>query len=227
MNKKGMTLVEIIISIALISIVILFLFSLLINVKDINEESEVNSSYLIMKALIIKNIEEDMSEISDKLTIKKCENKDDSSKPGITQIYSNWAPDSNVTNSDKWLCINFYYADKIEEEPKDHLLGIYYYSNAKNNHGTSGSYVISYISSNKTTRLLNDFVVSKQQSGNLSISFKPLINPASIGDSNKYFLNINIPLIGTDNKDYSINIPYYGTIDSNSSFTPSDYVSNP
>ena len=51
MNKKGMTLVEIIISIALISIVLIFLFSLLVNVRDINSSSEVNTTYLINKAL--------------------------------------------------------------------------------------------------------------------------------------------------------------------------------
>ena len=55
-NNKGMTLVEIIISIALISILLLFLFMLLVTVNDINTESEVNSNYLINKSLILNEI---------------------------------------------------------------------------------------------------------------------------------------------------------------------------
>ena len=59
LNNKGITLVEIIISIALISIVLLFLFSLLVTVNDMNNESEVNTTYLITKSLILKNIEDE------------------------------------------------------------------------------------------------------------------------------------------------------------------------
>ena len=71
LNKKGITLTEIIISIALISIVLIFLFSLLILVKDINDESEVNSTYLINKSLILKNIENDLRKASS-LTLRSC-----------------------------------------------------------------------------------------------------------------------------------------------------------
>ena len=45
-RNKGFTLVEIIISIALISIVLIFLFSLLVDVKDMNDEASINSDYL-------------------------------------------------------------------------------------------------------------------------------------------------------------------------------------
>ena len=61
LNNKGITLIEIIISIVLVSIVLIFLFTLLISVKDMNTESEVNSTYLINKSLILKNIEEDIT----------------------------------------------------------------------------------------------------------------------------------------------------------------------
>ena len=42
-NNKGMTLVELIISIILISLIVLFLMMLFINVKDINDEAETNT----------------------------------------------------------------------------------------------------------------------------------------------------------------------------------------
>ena len=59
LNNKGVTLVEIIISVALISIVVVFLFALLIQVNNENSENEVRSSYLINQATFIKQIEED------------------------------------------------------------------------------------------------------------------------------------------------------------------------
>ena len=63
-NKKGMTLVEVIISVTLVSIVTMFIYALFINVQDINDESKTTSSYLINKSLIIKTIEEDLNSAS-------------------------------------------------------------------------------------------------------------------------------------------------------------------
>ena len=70
-NNKGMTLVELIISIILISLIVLFLMVLFINVKDINDEAETNTSYLISKSLIIKEIEDDL-ETATKINVKNC-----------------------------------------------------------------------------------------------------------------------------------------------------------
>ena len=71
LNNKGMSLIEIIISITLISMVLIFIFSLLVNVKDINNQSELNSTYLIKKALMISDIEDDLMN-SEKIFIGKC-----------------------------------------------------------------------------------------------------------------------------------------------------------
>ena len=59
LNNKGITLVEIIISVVLISIVLVFLFSLLIQVNNENADNEVKSSYLVNQSTFIKQIEED------------------------------------------------------------------------------------------------------------------------------------------------------------------------
>ena len=75
-NNKGKTLVEIIISIALISIVLLFLFMLLVTVNDINLESEVNSNYLLNKYFFLKNVEEELSK-TNSITLTTCNIKDD------------------------------------------------------------------------------------------------------------------------------------------------------
>lgn len=215
MNKKGMTLVEIIIAIVLISIVLIFLFSLLITVKDINDESEVNSTYLINKSLILKNIEEDLSK-ADSVELQMC----DPEAPGretVTAIYSGYNSSLDYFNGigeeyKAYNCIKFVYNEDTNDVG---FLGIYYYKNKE-------SYVISYIHGNvKATRVLPDYEkVPKNISTDDSMR---IINTWTHNGSkidSSYFssgiqLNdgefhvINIPIIGPDGKDYGINISYY------------------
>lgn len=217
-NNKGMTLVEIIISIALISIVLLFLFMLLITVNDINDESEVNSSYLINKSLILKNIEEDLSKASS-ITLSTCDVK--------TDIYGNYnsSPSPYFTDKDNNSkdnlkankCIKINYNDGSDVAK----IGIYYYKN-------KNSYVISYIHGNvKATRLLTDFekynvTVNEDHTADLKNDFEIVLGNTdnSCGSnlsecstsSDDIFSKITIPIIGPDEKDYSIIISYYGTV---------------
>ncbi len=206
LNKKGMTLVEIIISIALISIVLIFLFSLLVDVKDMNDEASINSDYLINKALMLKNIEEDLDKATTELNINTCEigkfytvyDTDD---------YKNSLKDEEKANE----CISFDFGN-------DNMayLGIYYYKNKK-------SYVISYIHGDtKATRLLPKFEKYNVKDGKIKDEFKikysnsdnttdttnvPITGEMRLG--NNIFHKIEIPIIGSDGKDYSILISYY------------------
>lgn len=220
MNKKGMTLVEIIISIALISIVLIFLFSLLVNVRDINSTSEVNTTYLINKALILKNIEEDLDK-ADRITLDTCE---------INDFYTTYPENSDITKASyfikedgenketikkRWAneCISFDFGNSKA------YLGIYYYKN-------KDSYVISYIhDSIKATRLLFDFEKFNVTDGKINFDIKYSNsnnencnltgNSDSCGiitNTNKIFHKIEIPIIGDDEKDYSILISYYGIL---------------
>lgn len=59
-NNKGMTLVEIIVSITLISIVLIFLMNLFIRVRDIYNQSKINAEYDMLVSSIIKSIGDDM-----------------------------------------------------------------------------------------------------------------------------------------------------------------------
>ena len=62
MKKKGMTLVELIISIALISIILVFLFSLLSDVKFIDRNRNFASSNQQKRAIILKRVQTDFIE---------------------------------------------------------------------------------------------------------------------------------------------------------------------
>ncbi len=58
-NKKGITLIELIISIALISVVIVFLFRLLADVRYTNSNNDFNRKNQQNRALIIKTVQQD------------------------------------------------------------------------------------------------------------------------------------------------------------------------
>ena len=60
LNKKGMTLLEIVISIALISVVMLFLFSHLNDIQYESKHSSYAKDFLVSRATIIKDVEEDI-----------------------------------------------------------------------------------------------------------------------------------------------------------------------
>lgn len=217
LNKKGITLVEIIISIALISIVLIFLFSLLVDVKDMNDEASINSDYLINKALILKNIEEDLDETTS-LKISTCEINDFyTTYPKNVDIPSTTSYFVKETNDDADVikkrqaneCISFVFGnDDIAH------LGIYYYKN-------KDSYVISYIHGNtKATRLLPEFEkYNVNENGKIKDGFEikysnstgapiELITGEKVLNKN-IFHKIEIPIIGSDGKDYSILISYY------------------
>jgi len=230
MNNKGITLIEIIISIVLISIVLIFLFSLLITVNDINYESEVNSTYLINKSLILKNIEEDLDKAKN-ITLDSCNIYD----PDFYPAYPNNNTDPNYfkktsgsydINLTYKKCLKFNY--EIEElnpsDPSNPItknssayLGIYYYKNKE-------SYVISYVHGTlKSTRILPKFEDYEYNRKSLEISNSTNefttwkhnnndINPSYLVSGKELttgFHNIYIPLLGEDGKDYSLNISYY------------------
>ena len=58
-NNKGLTVTEIIISISLVSIVLIFLFNALITIKNTNENVSKASTELINQALVTRSIQND------------------------------------------------------------------------------------------------------------------------------------------------------------------------
>jgi len=222
LNNKGITLIEIIISIVLISIVLIFIFSLLIEVNNMNKKSEINSSYLINKALIIKNIEEDIKD-SNTISLSKCDN-------GIKSFYTSYGVNPDYFNSDNNnkanMCIKL--TLNKGEEKQDAYLAIYYYHTS-----IKSTYVISYINTStnvRATRELPDFIDNNVQDGmlknctNIEINYNDGLDKLSNSSNNcsldkkidivEGVTTITIPVIGSDGKDYSLIIPYYPKSDS-------------
>ncbi len=204
MNKKGMTLVEIIISIALISIVLVFLFSLLVTVNDMNDEADINSTYLINKSLILRNIEDDLSKANKVNISTTCTNGE---IDGIQSFYSSYNVSEYEIKYQASECIQFEYTinDGENDIKSTAYLAIYYYQPKE-------EYVISYIHGNtKATRILPEFEKYNvnQTNGKIKENFEIKY------ETQNNFHKITVPIIGNDGKDYSILISYYGTMSVN------------
>ncbi len=62
LNQKGFTLTELIISIALITIIVMFLFRLLVDIRNSENNIDYNRNNQQTRAVILKNIEQDFLE---------------------------------------------------------------------------------------------------------------------------------------------------------------------
>ena len=62
MDNKGMSITELLVSICIISIVLLLLFSLLIQVRNEDRKSSIQSNFVINQSTFIKTIEEDVAD---------------------------------------------------------------------------------------------------------------------------------------------------------------------
>lgn len=192
LNNKGVTLTEIIISIALIAIVLVFLASLLVTVNDINKESATNSTYLIGKSLLIKNIENDLKNAAS-LKITEC---------SVTDIYSTY----NEPDKPEFCYVFDYGSGDIAK------LGLFFYDK-------SSMYIVSYIHGDIRTRMeLPDF---EKNTNNITVEgdnakLKPNKFTTYSGTTETPpsgnitgFFTMTIPIIGEDGKDYSIIISDY------------------
>lgn len=111
LNNKGITLVELIISIGLISIVIMFLFRLLVDVRYSENNTDYNRSNQQTRAIILKNIQEDFLErklnglVDENSTnqelILKFSYADDTT--GILTVSSDSITYTNDSGTEKWL----------------------------------------------------------------------------------------------------------------------------
>lgn len=194
-NNKGITLVEIIISVSLISIVLVFLFNMLIQVNNENSDNEIKSSYLVNQSTFIKQIEEDFLDYKlqtddtivggSACTVKSQYYGDD---PSDDETNENQLHLSRLNGNIK--CIKFNFNDI---DYKYAYLFLY--------ERDDGKTILSYYR--------GDF----KQSVELE-DFDWLDN-----DDNTYIKNVktsdryqmySLPIIGPDGNDYSINLSYIG-----------------
>ena len=69
MNKRGITLVEVVVSIGLISVVMLFLFNLLIDMQFEEDHASFSKKNQVARASIIKLIQNDFMNLNGRISI--------------------------------------------------------------------------------------------------------------------------------------------------------------
>ena len=194
MNKKGMTLVEIIVAISLISVVMIFLFQVLITVINGNKRNNTKSKTLISKAIVMKAVEHDLDTfgLSDNSGVVDCSNKIENyltiDSGSINQII----PASAISLD--YYCVKLTYNE----------------DNVKNNEG----YLLFYQNNDK------GFLAYKRGKGNVletqivrEIDAIPKTDSLSdlikkVEESDLYSLRINIPIIATDGNNYDLALNY-------------------
>ena len=90
MNKKGFTTVELLVSFALISVIVFFLFEIIFVLKDLYVSAGIKTKLLTKQAVISEIINDDFT--------------------SLTLLYADKCDSSDV-NADKEVCINFAFKD--------------------------------------------------------------------------------------------------------------------
>ena len=202
MNKKGMTLVEIVVAISLISVVMIFLFQVLITVINGNKRNNSKSKTIISKTLITKAVEHDLDAFglnNSSDSVINCSNNIDQST--INQILP-----ATVEKEDEYYCIKLIYNE----------------NNIKNNEG----YILFYKNNNKGFLAYkrgkkNDtgFILETQVVRELDAYPKEpsgsIYKLAQEGET--FTLKIDIPIIAEDGNNYDLTINYISSDSSGSS----------
>lgn len=189
MNKKGLTLVEIIVSIGLISIVMVFLFQIIMTIKKANDRQNEKTDVLIAISIITRDVEKDLNSFGLDETNQPAECKFDN------KDNNNIVPNS-ATNIQ---CIKIIYDSK----------------NVKNNEG----YILYYTNNDKhflaykrgkgnvvETQTVREISVAPDKNFDLS---NAISNKKS---DNGYSLNIKIPIKNNYNIDANLVINYAKSI---------------
>lgn len=144
MNKynHGTTIIEILLSVVIISLVMVFLFTLLVQVKHEDDDNQVQSQFLIDQSTIVENVEEDIT---------------DYGVSGISacNIYNVDVTASSVDSSQRenFKCVRINYAADYLKDNVGYLMIYKYYTTydeasskgTKDLTGTESKWMIRYI----------------------------------------------------------------------------------
>lgn len=209
LNTKGISLVEIIISITLISIIIVFILSVLINIRSEDQESKELSQLKLNQALITKEIHTDFIE-RELIGIESCEDgvtrEDDSVRSYIK------TSNNSLTTSGTSYCIKLIYNPAKGEDNIGYLL---YYSYLYKE-GTEKVIVTGYRRGDKSVIRETQTAIDSSNYGNANIN-------CSLNNSNLCIITLNMPILAKNGDDYGINLSYISEKGFNATSSISSY----
>lgn len=187
MNKKGMTLVEIIVSISLVTVILAFLINLLITVKDFDNNTQNASEMLINQAVITREAQKDFIDYG-LVGVSACTSEDVTARGLLSPV------PSGATNI---YCLKFTYDSSLVTDNIGYLLSYTY-----NYDGTNTKSVIGYKrGTNQAMRDAYTTLNPATRKGTVSSS-------CSTQDYSKCSLRIDLPVIDNNLNDYSITLTY-------------------
>ncbi|MCR4581158.1 MAG: prepilin-type N-terminal cleavage/methylation domain-containing protein [Bacilli bacterium] len=216
MNKynKGITIVEILLSIIIIGIVLIILYNMLIGVRKDNDENQMKSQYVVNQANYVQLIEEDITNYGVSF-VSACD------------LYDIDMDSFNINSSYRknFKCIRINYAADYLEDNIGYLMVYNYnykYDVTNNNSlvGKQSSWMIRYTrghynSSGKWVPL-NSRMDSFPDDTNLEESVKVKFNRSNSSLQNLDAAYISVPIISSTGEHYDINLPFL--INSDKSF---------
>lgn len=217
--NKGMSIVEILISICIIAIVLALLFTLLIQVRHEDSDNNIQSNFIINQSTYIKTIEEDIVNYG----IKAVEN--------CTLADANIRQESIVSGQeDNIKCIKIIYAADYIKDNIGFILVYNYYRSYDigtngNYEGRDAAWVIQYLRGSYTcksgTALRSTWssknMVMKEIPSEVDMSLTPYVLYTAASGANTYnAASIVLPIVNLDGEHYDINLSY--TFKNNTSF---------
>lgn len=177
MNKKGLTLVEIIVSIGLISIVMVFLFQVVLTIKKANDRQNTKTNLLITTAIITREVEKDLNSFGLDETI-------DNNPTTNCEFDSNDKNNIVPNSAENIHCVKLTYNGENVKNNEGYIL---YYTNDK-------KYFLAY-------KRGKGNIVETQTVREISVEPQKDLNILITKEKNEkgYSLNIDIPI-----KDYNI-----------------------
>ncbi|MDD2238461.1 MAG: hypothetical protein PHH51_01065 [Bacilli bacterium] len=194
LNTKGISLVEIIISITLISIIIVFILSVLINIRSEDQESKELSQLKLNQALIIKEIHTDFIE-RELIGIESCEDgetrEDDSVRPYIK------TKNNSLNNAKTSRCLKLLYnSAKVEDSVGYLLYYSYFYGDSKELTEDEKIYVTGYRRGDKS--IIRETQSAPSEEGLAMVNC--LVDLCVV--------KIKMPILAKNGDDYGINLSY-------------------
>ncbi|MDD4188074.1 MAG: hypothetical protein PHX04_04915 [Bacilli bacterium] len=203
-NTKGITIVEIIVSVTLVSIVLILLLSIFITVRNEDERNKISSNLLMNQVLIAREIESDFLDLG-LIEIASCADGGADNDSVLSILPSS----SSITKEAIGYCLKLIYNPSKTKDNVGYLLQ-YSYGFSKDNLIT----VIGYVRGDKKT--VRETPVLSDTNGLVKNKCGEKVCAVSI----------SMPVVNEEEEDYGINLSYIFSKDMGFKFTDLELANN-
>ncbi|MDD4188073.1 MAG: hypothetical protein PHX04_04910 [Bacilli bacterium] len=203
-NTKGITIVEIIVSVTLVSIVLILLLSVFITVRNEDERNKISSNLLMNQVLIAREIESDFLDLG-LIEIASCADGGADNDSVLSILPSS----SSITKEAIGYCLKLIYNPSKTKDNVGYLLQ-YSYGFSKDNLIT----VIGYVRGDKKT--VRETPVLSDTNGLVKNKCGEKVCAVSI----------SMPVVNEEEEDYGINLSYIFSKDMGFKFTDLELANN-